>query len=198
VPRRSAVPTAALVAGLLAALATGCSSAPPEVTFAAGAATVQAGPTQYCELDLSECAEPGAPVELAVPAGTPVRITVPDEVAETPWHVVFSYRDDAGQQVDERSRLFPPDAGRDYTVAAAHPVGRADRGPGAAVRAGPGDRPGDRGDPVPDPGQLGAPHSCVSFMPIGMKLAHDPGQPSRSRATVRTVSAASLAVLRSG
>jgi hypothetical protein len=116
VPRRSALPAAALVAGLLAALATGCSSAPPEVTFAAGAATVQAGPTQYCELDLSECAEPGTPVELAVPAGTPVRITVPDEVAEAPWHVVFSYRDDAGQQIDERSRLFAPDTGRDYTL----------------------------------------------------------------------------------
>jgi hypothetical protein len=106
-------------AGLLAvvaAVSTGCSSAPPQVTFAAGTATVQAGPTQYCAVDLSDCADPGAPAKLAVPAGTALQITVPHEVASTPWHVVFSYRDDSGQQVDERSGVFPPNAATGYTL----------------------------------------------------------------------------------
>ncbi|WP_214406599.1 DUF2771 family protein [Pseudonocardia lacus] len=111
--RRTAALTAALAVGLLA---TACSAQPPQVTFAAGTASVAAGPTQFCEIDLSECADPGTPVELAVPVGTALRITVPDEVAEAPWHVVFSYRDDAGQQVDERSRLFPPGSSPDYTL----------------------------------------------------------------------------------
>jgi hypothetical protein len=112
VRRRTA---ACLVAGLALPLA-GCSSAPPQVTFAAGATTVLAAPTQYCEVDLSDCADPGTPTTLAVPAGTPLQITVPAEVASTPWHVVFSYRDDSGQQVDERSGVFPPGAGTTYTL----------------------------------------------------------------------------------
>ncbi|MCO1656813.1 DUF2771 family protein [Pseudonocardia humida] len=112
-PRRTAI-VAALATGLLA---TACADAPPpQVTFAAGTASVTAAPTQYCDIDLSECAEPGAPAELAVPGGTALQITVPDEVADAPWHVVFSYRDDTGQQVDERSRLFAPDTGSGYTL----------------------------------------------------------------------------------
>jgi hypothetical protein len=113
VPRRTAALLAALATALLA---TACSSAPPEVTFAAGGASVVAGPTQYCEIDLSECDDPGTPAQLAVPAGSPLQITVPEEIGETPWHVVFSYRDDAGQQVDERSRLFPPGSSTAYTL----------------------------------------------------------------------------------
>ncbi len=113
--------TACLVTVLAAALA-GCSAAPPQVTFAAGGASVQAGPTQYCEVDLSDCAEPGTPAKLAVPAGTPLQITVPAEVASTPWHVVFSYRDDTGQQVDERSAVFPPGAGTGFTLALPTPT----------------------------------------------------------------------------
>jgi hypothetical protein len=115
---------------LLVLLAAGCSAAeeppppPPTVTFAAGAATVDAAPTQFCQLDLSSCADPGTPVELAVPAGTPLTITVPAEVASAPWHVVFTYRDDTGQQIDERSRLFPPDERSIYTLELPSPTAR--------------------------------------------------------------------------
>jgi hypothetical protein len=113
VRRRTA---AAWLVAVVGAAAAGCASAPPQVTFAAGAATVQAGPTQYCEVDLSGCADPGSPVRLAVPAGTALQITVPRELSSTPWHVVFSYRDDTGQQVDERSSVFPPNAATGYTL----------------------------------------------------------------------------------
>jgi hypothetical protein len=122
VPRRTA---AALVAALATGLlATACSTAPPEVTFAAAGSSVVAAPTQYCEIDLTECADPGTPAELAVPRGTALEITVPQEVSEAPWHVVFSYRDDAGQQVDERSRLIPPGAGSSYTLQLPTPTAR--------------------------------------------------------------------------
>jgi hypothetical protein len=108
--------TAACLLAVVGAVLAGCSSAPPQVTFTAGAATVRVAPTQYCAVDLSDCADPGTPATLAVPAGTALQITVPQEVASTPWHVVFSYRDDTGQQVDERSSVFPPNATTGYTL----------------------------------------------------------------------------------
>lgn len=103
-----------LAAALLVA---GCGGALPQVRFAAGPAGAVAGPAQYCDLDLTDCTgDPAAPVELAVPPGTPLQITVPAEVAAAPWHVVFTYRDSAGQQVDERSPLFGPGQRSLYTL----------------------------------------------------------------------------------
>lgn len=101
-----------------ALLVSGCGSgAPPEVTFTAGDASATARPTQYCELDLTDCRDDAAaPVELAVPAGVPVRVEVPDAVAEAPWLVVFRYRSADGEQVDERTGIFPPGAENGYTL----------------------------------------------------------------------------------
>jgi hypothetical protein len=112
-----------LIALLLAPLLllAGCAGAPPEVVFSAGGASVTAGPTQYCDDDFVNCTnQPEAPVDLAVPAGTPLEVAVPPEVAETPWQVVFSYRTGAGEPVDERTSVqieqdsyvleLPPDA----------------------------------------------------------------------------------------
>ena len=88
-------------------LAAGCGADPPQITFTAAGAAVTARPTQYCDLKLADCtADAGAPVKLTVPAGTPLQVAVPDGVAEAPWHVVFSYRDAGGQQVDARSPVF--------------------------------------------------------------------------------------------
>jgi hypothetical protein len=112
-----------LAAALL--LAAGCGiGGPPEVTFTAAGAAVTARPAQYCDLKLSDCTDDAAaPVQLAVPAGTPLRVAVPDEVAEAPWHVVFSYRDGGGQQVDARSPLLTADQ-REYTLALPQPGDR--------------------------------------------------------------------------
>jgi hypothetical protein len=107
-----------LALAAVALLAVGCGSdTPPEVTFTVAEASVTAHPTQYCDLELAECSEDAAaPVRLAVPAGTPLHITVPDDVAEAPWHVVFSYRDEGGEQIDARSPLFPADERSEYTL----------------------------------------------------------------------------------
>ena len=69
----------------VAALLAGCGGAtPPEVTFVAGATSVVAKPTQYCDLKLQDCrSDANAPVRLAVPAGTALRVTVPEEISST-------------------------------------------------------------------------------------------------------------------
>jgi hypothetical protein len=122
VPRRLlAVPVAAL---LLAGCA-GAEPPPPQVTFAAGAATVVARPAQYCDIALTEClTDVAAPVRLAVPSGTPLQITVPPEIAQTPWQIVFSYADAAGTPTDERSPVFAPGERGDWTLALAAPEDR--------------------------------------------------------------------------
>jgi hypothetical protein len=85
---------------------------------------VSARPAQYCDIKLTECTDDGgAAVRLAVPPGTPLQVAVPDEVAQAPWHVVFSYRDGTGQQVDARSALLAAKQ-RDYTLTLPEPADR--------------------------------------------------------------------------
>ena len=104
--------------------AAGCGSDdPPEVTFAAGGASVTAKPAQYCDVRLTECQDDAAAaVRLAVPAGTALQVTVPDGVSEAPWHIVFSYRSASGEQVDARSPLFGADERDEYTLALPAPT----------------------------------------------------------------------------
>lgn len=108
--------TLALAAGVL----TACSDepdGPPQVTFAASGATATAGPTQLCDIDVQNCeADPAAAVVLRVSPDTPLDITVPAAVGETPWLVVFGYRTSAGEQVNARSDLFAPNERTAYTL----------------------------------------------------------------------------------
>jgi hypothetical protein len=104
--RLLAVPVAAL---LLVAGCAGEEPPPPQVTFTAGAVSIVARPAQYCDVELTEClTDVAAPVRLAVPPGAPLQVTVPPEIAQTPWQVVFSYADAAGTPTDERSTVFAP------------------------------------------------------------------------------------------
>lgn len=102
----------------LAALLAGCGGgAPPEVTFAAGAASVVAKPTQYCDVKLQDCqSDANAPVRLAVPAGTALKVTVPEAISSTPWQVVFTYRSANGSRTDGRSPVLTPDRHPEYTL----------------------------------------------------------------------------------
>ncbi len=113
-----------LVAALVVA---GCggSDEPPRVTFGAGAASVVAGPAQYCNLEFTDCTnDAAAPVELAVPVGTVLQVDVPDEISTTPWQVIFTYRDAAGAQADGRSPVFGPDERSDYPLQLPTPTDR--------------------------------------------------------------------------
>jgi hypothetical protein len=118
--RLLAVPVAAL-------LLAGCANEPPppQVTFAAGAASIVARPAQYCDVELTEClTDVAAPVQLTVPPGTSLQVTVPPEIAQTPWQVVFSYADAAGTPTDERSTVFAPDERSAWTLELAAPEDR--------------------------------------------------------------------------
>jgi hypothetical protein len=113
--RRLAVAAAVLFAA-------GCGAPPPQVTFSAAGTQVVAKPAQYCDIKLADCSgDAAAGVQLVVPAGTPLQVAVPDGVAEAPWHVVFSYRDGTGQEVDARSPLFAQKE-HDYTLTLPEPA----------------------------------------------------------------------------
>lgn len=96
-------------------LAAGCSAAepPPEdpsVDFSVADRKVSAEPYLYCDVQVKDCKRDNtAQVKLEVAPGTPVRVTVPDEVAQTPWSVVIQYKTAAGEQMaPETVATFPP------------------------------------------------------------------------------------------
>ena len=113
-----------LVLAAVAVLAAGCGSGDaPRGHVRRGGQHVVARPTQYCDLKLTDCSDDAAaPVQLAVPVGTPLQVNVPDGVAEAPWHVVFSYRNTGGEQIDARSPLFASKQQRDYTLTLPEPT----------------------------------------------------------------------------
>lgn len=114
----------ALAALATATLLAGCGlGGPPEVTFEVGGTGISAGPAQYCEVDGTSCDEDAtAPVRVDVPPGTPLRLAVPGDVAEAPWHVVFRYRSATGETVDGRSPVFPPDSRSEYVLELPQPT----------------------------------------------------------------------------
>lgn len=121
---RRLLPSGAL---LLAVALAGCSSAPdaPDVEFGSDGAGVTARATQYCNLEFTDCRnDDAAPVTLTVPPGTPVRVDVPSAVAETPWHVVYIYRDGSGEQREGTSGVFGPGARDTFTLELPEPTDR--------------------------------------------------------------------------
>jgi hypothetical protein len=101
-----------------------CSSAPaappkPEVTFGVQGASVSARPFLYCDVMVTKCdKDEAAQAKLKVPPGMPVTVTVPQDVAASPWSVVIQYRTAGGEQKDpETVATFVPNEKHDYTVA---------------------------------------------------------------------------------
>jgi hypothetical protein len=103
---------ASLVAGGL--LLAGCSAPhPPEVTFFADGTAIRLNPTQYCRPEADTCdGFPEAKGSMSVPGGKPLNISVPSQVAEAPWVVVFKYRAADGTQQQGRTSIFK--AGEQY------------------------------------------------------------------------------------
>ncbi|MGH3942834.1 MAG: DUF2771 family protein [Pseudonocardiaceae bacterium] len=114
---------ALLPAILMTSVLIGCASAPDrEVTFSFERTSsfegnsVTTGPIRYCDVELVKCeSNDSAIAVLAVPADQPIRISVPDSVAQTPWQVVFRYSRN-GEQAGGRSVVFTPGTRSDYTL----------------------------------------------------------------------------------
>lgn len=105
----------------------GCSSAPPPeptpptIDFTISGKKTNAKPFLYCSVKVEDCKRNNAAmVKLAVPPGTAVRVTVPKEVADTPWSVVMQYKTATGEQVEPQTvATFAP--GKETTFEAIPP-----------------------------------------------------------------------------
>ncbi len=96
----------------------GCSApAPPEVTFYADGESVHAQPWRYCDALVTSCeSDPDEPSVLDVRAGEPVQVSVPTDVAETPWLVNIQYTDSEGTVRPIRQEVFTPGERHAYTA----------------------------------------------------------------------------------
>jgi uncharacterized protein DUF2771 len=101
---------------ILAVALAGCSSDPPapppapKIDFTVGAKKVSARPYLYCNIDLEDCKQDNAAmVKIVAAPGVSVHVTVPKEIADTPWSVVIQYKNAAGEQVaPETAATFGP------------------------------------------------------------------------------------------
>lgn len=100
----------------------GCSSPLPEVTFFAAGHTAATVPSQYCDAAMASCRSGPAGAVLSVPAGKPVQISVPSDVANSAWLIAFTYRQQNGQEVRARTEVFPKGSRYAYTLALPTPA----------------------------------------------------------------------------
>jgi hypothetical protein len=98
-------------------LASACSAPPlPQVTFFSVNTTAVTGPSEYCDLRVSNCAaDPAAGATLAVPPNKPVQISVPTEIGNAAWQVTFKFKQN-GQQQEGRTAVFGAGERLAYTL----------------------------------------------------------------------------------
>jgi len=102
---------------VLVVRATSGPSSPGDVTFGAGGAGVEVGASQFCDVQVTECgADPAAAGVLRVAPNTPLTVSVPEEVASTPWQLAFTFRDAAGAVQQGRSPVFAPGTSPAFTL----------------------------------------------------------------------------------
>jgi hypothetical protein len=117
-------PLLALLAAPVFLLA-GCGGSTPEVTWKVGDAAATVKPSQYCDIKLKDCRnDDAAQARLAVPVGATVEVSVPSEVSEAPWSVVFAYVGPDGRQTTGRSPVFAPKAQESYSLTLPDPGDR--------------------------------------------------------------------------
>jgi hypothetical protein len=97
---------------------TGCSApGPVEVTFYADGHTINAAPFKSCDLKKRTCeSDPGAVGKLTVRPGRSVQISVPKEIAETPWNVTVQYVNGKGEPQPLKKELITSFDRYAYTV----------------------------------------------------------------------------------
>ncbi len=106
-------------------LLTGCTAPFPDVTFYGNRTTSVTGPSLWCTVNgtasAAACAvdrsDTGA-ASLTLRPGQGVVISVPEEVADQPWTVVFKYRQGSGAEQDARTAVFGPGDQHAYELTA--------------------------------------------------------------------------------
>jgi hypothetical protein len=94
-------------------LLVGCTAPLPDVTFYGNRTTSVTGPSLWCAVNPAatdvDCAvdraDNGA-AKLSLRPGQGVVVSVPAEIADQPWTVVFRYTDGSGVEQDARSAVF--------------------------------------------------------------------------------------------
>lgn len=107
-----------LLAAVGMALA-GCStSTQPQVTFYSHGHAAEVAPAQYCETSDGKCVPPPQDPtgHLPLPEHAPLQVSVPGQVAKTPWQIAFVYTTPDGEQRSGRSPVFVPNARYAYTL----------------------------------------------------------------------------------
>jgi len=116
------------VLAVLGLLLAGCSSPLPDVTFYGNRSTSVAGPSLWCAVNdtasAASCAvdraDSGA-ASLTLRPGQGVVISVPEEVADQPWTLVFKYRQGSAAEQDARTGVFGPGERHAYELSAPAP-----------------------------------------------------------------------------
>nr|WP_068161630.1 DUF2771 domain-containing protein [Rhodococcus phenolicus] len=87
----------------------------PTVTAFARGTSVTVEPTQHCNLYLEDCIENPLGM-LDVPAGYPLQLSLPSEIADAPWRLIVVYGDPKTGETFVDGRLFAPGEQRAVTV----------------------------------------------------------------------------------
>ncbi|MFD3592066.1 DUF2771 domain-containing protein [Nocardia sp. NPDC058640] len=72
----------------------------PQLTAYANGKTVTVDPFMYCSVRMEDC-QYGETVPLEVVSGYPVQLSLPSEVAESPWLIQLIYQRPDGEQLDK-------------------------------------------------------------------------------------------------
>ncbi len=87
----------------------------PTITAYAQGETVTVDPAQHCNLYLEDCVE--NPIgRLDVPAGYPLQLSLPSEIADAPWRIITVYGDTQTGQTYIEGAMFEAGARRTLTV----------------------------------------------------------------------------------
>lgn len=90
----------------------------PEISVYAHGHTERVGPYMFCNvLNLNECQNPRTQGQLRVTARSPVQLSVPEEIARAPWHLLRIYDDVR----DSTVTLYRPNSRLAVTIPTADP-----------------------------------------------------------------------------
>jgi Protein of unknown function (DUF2771) len=68
----------------------------PQITAYSYGETITVAPAEYCGFDLTDCTQGNLAV-LDVPAGQPLQLSLPKEIADAPWRLVMVYQGPEGK-----------------------------------------------------------------------------------------------------